>query len=100
MIWSFEKKVLNLKVNWKLSRNQTTVKENILVNYKTDFGVSSSEIAPNIRYGETLENIFSNTKMLIAVHCEDEATIQANTLKYKEEFLVISTKTQPSPSIT
>lgn len=58
MIWSFEKKVLNLKVNWKLSRNQTTVKENILVNYKTDFGVSSSEVAPNIRYGETLENIF------------------------------------------
>ncbi len=58
MIWSFEKKVLNLKVNWKLSRNQTTVKENILVNYKTDLGVFSSEIAPNIRYGETLENIF------------------------------------------
>ena len=24
--------------------------------------------------------------MLIAVHCEDEATIKANTQKYKEEF--------------
>jgi dihydroorotase len=35
---------------------------------------------------EVLEKIFSSTKMLIAVHCEDEATIQANTLKYKEEF--------------
>ncbi len=35
---------------------------------------------------ETLENIFSNTKMLIAVHCEDEATIRANTQKYIDEY--------------
>ena len=35
---------------------------------------------------ETLENIFSKTKMLICVHCEDEATIQANTQKYKAEY--------------
>ena len=35
---------------------------------------------------ETLENIFSKTKMLIAVHCEDEATIRANTEKYRKEF--------------
>ncbi|MBN8641194.1 MAG: dihydroorotase [Flavobacteriales bacterium] len=35
---------------------------------------------------EVLEKIFSSTKMLIAVHCEDEATIKANTEKYKAEF--------------
>ena len=35
---------------------------------------------------EVLEKIFSSTKMLIAVHCEDEATIKANTQKYIEEF--------------
>jgi len=35
---------------------------------------------------ETLENIFSNTKMLIAVHCEDEATIKANTQKYLDQY--------------
>ncbi len=35
---------------------------------------------------ETLEKIFSSTKMLIAVHCEDEATIKANLEKYKNEF--------------
>lgn len=35
---------------------------------------------------ETLETIFSNTKMLICVHCEDEATIRANTDKYKAEY--------------
>ena len=35
---------------------------------------------------ETLENIFSKTKMLIAVHCEDESTIRKNTEVYKEKF--------------
>jgi len=35
---------------------------------------------------EVLEKIFSSTKMLIAVHCEDEATIKANLEMYLEEF--------------
>lgn len=35
---------------------------------------------------ETLEKIFSSTKMLIAVHCEDEETIKANTERYKIQF--------------
>lgn len=33
-----------------------------------------------------LERIFSSTPMLIAVHCEDEATIKANLEKYKEQY--------------
>ncbi|MGQ2982892.1 dihydroorotase [Flavobacterium sp.] len=33
-----------------------------------------------------LEKIFSSTKMLIAAHCEDEATIRENLAKYKEEY--------------
>ena len=35
---------------------------------------------------ETLEKIFSSTKMLIAVHCEDETTIKNNLEKYKAEY--------------
>jgi len=35
---------------------------------------------------ETLENIFSKTKILIAVHCEDEATIRKNTVFYQAKF--------------
>lgn len=35
---------------------------------------------------EVIEKIFSNTKMLIAVHCEDETTIKNNLAHYKEEF--------------
>lgn len=35
---------------------------------------------------EVLEKIFSSTKMLIAVHCEDENTIKNNLAKYKEQY--------------
>ena len=33
-----------------------------------------------------LEEIFAKSPMLIAVHCEDESTIQSNTEKYKAQF--------------
>jgi dihydroorotase len=33
-----------------------------------------------------LEKIFSQTKLLISAHCEDETTIQANLAKYKAEY--------------
>jgi dihydroorotase len=35
---------------------------------------------------EVLEKIFSSTKMIISVHCEDEATIRKNTALYSEKF--------------
>ena len=35
---------------------------------------------------EVLENIFSSTNLLIAVHCEDEETITANLKIYKERY--------------
>lgn len=35
---------------------------------------------------EVLEKIFSSTKMLIAVHCEDEATIRANLAEFRAEY--------------
>ncbi|MDB9961105.1 dihydroorotase [Oceanihabitans sp.] len=35
---------------------------------------------------EVLENIFSKTNLLIAVHCEDEGTIKHNLEKYKSKF--------------
>ncbi len=34
----------------------------------------------------TLEKIFSSTPMLIATHCEDEATIKNNLEKYKKQY--------------
>ena len=35
---------------------------------------------------EVLEKIFSNSKLLIATHCEDEATVRSNMEKYRKEF--------------
>jgi dihydroorotase len=35
---------------------------------------------------QVLEKIFTSTPMLIAVHCEDEATIRQNLEKYKAEY--------------
>jgi dihydroorotase len=35
---------------------------------------------------ESLEQIFSSTKMLIAVHCEDETTIKNNLEQYKKQY--------------
>ncbi|UII21914.1 dihydroorotase [Fulvivirga ligni] len=35
---------------------------------------------------ETLSNIFSKVPMLIATHCEDEATIRRNTAIFKEKY--------------
>ncbi len=34
----------------------------------------------------TLEKIFRDANILIATHCEDEATIKANTILYKEKY--------------
>jgi dihydroorotase len=35
---------------------------------------------------EVLEKIFSSTKMIISVHCEDEATIRKNTQEFIEKY--------------
>lgn len=35
---------------------------------------------------EVLDKIFSQSPMLVATHCEDEATIRANSVVYKEKY--------------
>lgn len=35
---------------------------------------------------EALRTIFSKAKLLIATHCEDEATIRKNTIEYKQKY--------------
>jgi dihydroorotase len=43
---------------------------------------------------QTLENLFSKSHILLATHCEDEATVRANTAIFKERF-----GDNPHPSI-
>ena len=57
MKFELEKIQLDLKVNWKLSRNETLQKQNYIfkiIDHDKEF---LGEIAPNIRYGETAEKI-------------------------------------------
>jgi hypothetical protein len=44
---------LPLKVNWKLSRNETLFKENFIIEIEDAGKIFRGEVAPNIRYGET-----------------------------------------------
>jgi dihydroorotase len=44
---------------------------------------------------KTLENLFSKCEMLIATHCEDEATVRTNMEKYKPSGEVIDARFHP-----
>ena len=44
---------------------------------------------------KTLDNLFSKCEMLIATHCEDEATVRANTEKYKASGEMIDARFHP-----
>jgi len=57
---SITKIPLELKVNWKLSRNETLLKENFILATQLGERTVRGEIAPNIRYGETEEVILEN----------------------------------------
>lgn len=77
---TLEKIHLDLKVNWKLSRNATTFKENFIVKLEVKDRTFRSEIAPNIRYGETPDKIteqfqeWVNATELRAIHTEKDLT--------------------------
>lgn len=51
--WDFEWVSLPLKYNWKLSRNETLVKENLYIKISGYNAIGIGEAAPNIRYGES-----------------------------------------------
>lgn len=61
MKYELEKKKLELKVSWKISRNDSAFKENYFL--KVDG--FESEIAPNVRYHETPKLIEANYKELL-----------------------------------
>src|SRR6185436_6034350 len=51
--WSIEKKILELKYTWKISRNASDSKTNLLVTVSDGNSDAQGEVAPNIRYDET-----------------------------------------------
>ncbi len=51
---------------------------------KVFMGSSTGDMLVDDR--EVLTNIFENSPMLVATHCEDEATIRKNIAEYKEKY--------------
>jgi L-alanine-DL-glutamate epimerase-like enolase superfamily enzyme len=58
--WQIEAIRLELKYTWKLSRNATTFKINNIITVGDGVHTGKGEVAPNIRYNETPENILSS----------------------------------------
>lgn len=69
LVWSITPLVLPLRYIWKISRNASTTKTNLLVRVVADGLSGQGEAAPNVRYGETPELLQ-----------EQFATLQANGL--------------------
>lgn len=98
-LW-LEKIHLDLKVNWKLSRNQTTFKENFIVHFETPIGNFRSEVAPNIRYGETVINIEQQfeawnssvdlTQLSLSSLDETLVSIKLHSLRFGLESVLLS----------
>jgi L-alanine-DL-glutamate epimerase-like enolase superfamily enzyme len=53
--WSIEVLTLPLKYNWKISRNETVVKRNLIVRVSDGRIQGMGEVAPNVRYHESPE---------------------------------------------
>ena len=78
---SFAKKKLELKVNWKISRNESLFKENYICSIEGQY-LGLGECAPNIRYGETHEKIQNEISEL--ERCKSE--IELNNFLSKNEI--------------
>ncbi len=53
LTWSIQELTLPLKYSWKISRNESSFKNNFIITVTDGHITSSGEVAPNIRYGET-----------------------------------------------
>ncbi len=73
-----------------MGASNDNIEEVLKTNPKTVCGVKvfmgSSTGNMLVDNAKTLEELFSKCKLLIAAHCEDEATIKANMAIYKEKY--------------
>ena len=77
--YSFFMGVSNNNLDEVLKTNPKTV-----CGIKIFMGSSTGNMLVDNR--ETLKEIFSNSRMLIATHCEDEATIRENMAQYRAKY--------------
>ena len=68
--WSIEKKILELKYTWKISRNASDTKTNLLVRAGDGTYDGMGEAAPNIRYDETPEGLEKEFQQFLSARPE------------------------------
>src|SRR5205085_11705916 len=73
-----------------MSASNNNTKEVLKTNHQNVCGIKifmgSSTGDMLVDSEQTLEEIFSKSPMLIATHCEDEATIRKNIAEYKKKY--------------
>lgn len=84
--WQIQQIRLELKYTWKLSRNATDFKLNNIISVSNGKAEGKGEVAPNIRYQETPENMLSEFERFVnADACKiqslQELTELLNSLK-------------------
>ena len=63
--WHIESKQLKLRYTWKISRNSSDEKTNLFIRVADKRFVGIGEAAPNIRYGETAEDLTHQYESLV-----------------------------------
>jgi L-alanine-DL-glutamate epimerase-like enolase superfamily enzyme len=68
MLWTLETRELPLRYTWKIARNASTTKTNLLIRVQQKAGglVGWGEAAPNVRYGESPEGLQQEFAKLVA----------------------------------
>ena len=64
--WSIEKKILELKYTWKISRNASDSKTNLFVKVGDGAMEAAGEVAPNVRYHESPDQAEEEFRLFLA----------------------------------
>lgn len=67
LIWSIETLHLDLKYTWKISRNATDFKKNIIISVTDGVHSGKGEAAPNVRYNESADSCNDEFKRFINI---------------------------------
>jgi len=80
--WSIEKIILELKYTWRISRNASDQKTNLVVHVTDGECSGSGEAAPNVRYSETPEQLLTQFEYFM-----NHQTNEINSLEQLEDYL-------------
>src|SRR5687767_7763806 len=78
--WNIEKLDLELKYTWKISRNATDRKTNLIITAGDGMFTGMGEAAPNIRYGESADESVSQFHRFVSRNDDPESLPELRTL--------------------